>query len=122
MTEDEQRLFAGVLPLDDVESGAIELAGRVAELLDRLHAAVDALTDPKPVDDWAAALAAAADALTETTAAATPGSAPSSSACSTTSSPRRPATRPRSRSRRSARCSPTACADARRARTSAPAT
>ena len=66
MTEDEQRLFAGVLPLDDVESGAIELAGRVAELLDRLHAAVDALTDPKPVDDWAAALAAAADALTET--------------------------------------------------------
>ena len=67
MTEDEQRLFAGVLPLDDVESGAIELAGRVAELLDRLHAAVDALTDPKPVDDWAAALAAAADALTETT-------------------------------------------------------
>ena len=66
MTEDEQRLFAGVLPLDDVESGAIELAGRVAELLDRLHAAVDALTDPKPVDEWAAAIAAAADALTET--------------------------------------------------------
>ena len=33
MSEDEQRLFAGVLPLDDVESGAIELAGRFAELL-----------------------------------------------------------------------------------------
>ena len=27
MTEDEQRLFEGVLPLDDVESGAIDLAG-----------------------------------------------------------------------------------------------
>ena len=37
MSEDEQRLFAGVLPLDDVESGAIELAGRFAELLDRVH-------------------------------------------------------------------------------------
>ena len=38
MTEDEQRLFGGVLPLDDVESGAIDLAGRLAELVDRLHA------------------------------------------------------------------------------------
>jgi exodeoxyribonuclease V gamma subunit len=68
MTEDEQRLFHRVLPLDDVESGAIELAGRVAELVDRLHAAVDALTGPKAVGDWAAAIAAAADALTETSA------------------------------------------------------
>ena len=32
MTEDEQRLFGGVLPLDDVDSGAIDLAGRFAEL------------------------------------------------------------------------------------------
>ena len=37
MTEDEQRLFAGVLPLDDVDSGAIDLAGRFAELVDRLE-------------------------------------------------------------------------------------
>ena len=43
MTESEQRLFGGVLPLDDVESGAIDLAGRLAELIDRLHAAVDAM-------------------------------------------------------------------------------
>ena len=43
MTEDEQRLFGGVLPLDDVESGAIDLAGRLAELVARLHGAVDAL-------------------------------------------------------------------------------
>ena len=39
MTEDEQRLFGGVLPLDDVDSGAIDLAGRFAELVDRLQAA-----------------------------------------------------------------------------------
>jgi exodeoxyribonuclease V gamma subunit len=66
MSEDDQRLFEKVLPLDDVESGAIDLAGRFAELIDRLHAAVDSLTRPKPVDEWAAALAAAADALTAT--------------------------------------------------------
>ena len=43
MTEDDQRLFGGVLPLDDVESGAIDLAGRFAELVDRLRRALDAL-------------------------------------------------------------------------------
>jgi exodeoxyribonuclease V gamma subunit len=66
MTEDEQRLFGGVLPLDDVESGAIALAGRFAEFVDRLQAAIDALTDPKTIDGWAVAIATAADALTAT--------------------------------------------------------
>jgi exodeoxyribonuclease V gamma subunit len=65
MSEDEQRLFERVLPLDDVESGAIDLAGRFAELVDRLQAAVDSLSRPQPIGDWATALAAAADALTE---------------------------------------------------------
>src|SRR4051812_28654072 len=66
MTEDEQRLFGGVLPLDDVESGAIDLAGRFAELLDRLQQAVDALRAPKTIDAWARTVARAADALTST--------------------------------------------------------
>ncbi len=66
MTEDEQRLFAGVLPLDDVESGAIDLAGRFAEYVDRLQAALDALSAPMAIDDWATAIANAADALTAT--------------------------------------------------------
>jgi exodeoxyribonuclease V gamma subunit len=66
MTEDERRLFARVLPLDDVESGAIELAGRAAELLDRLHAAIDALGRPQRIDAWAAAIATAADSLAST--------------------------------------------------------
>jgi exodeoxyribonuclease V gamma subunit len=63
MTEDEQRLFGGVLPLDDVESGAIELAGRLAELIARLQGALDGLAGPLTVDGWAAALAAGVDAL-----------------------------------------------------------
>ncbi len=67
MTEDEERLFEGVLPLDDVDSAAIELAGRFAELVDRLQASLDALGAPKTIDAWAGAIADAADALTATT-------------------------------------------------------
>ena len=66
MTEDERRLFAGVLPLDDVESGAIDLVGRMAEFVDRLRHAIDALGRRQPVDRWATAIAEAADALTAT--------------------------------------------------------
>ena len=43
MTEEDRRLFGNVLPLDDVESGAIDLAGRFAEFVDRLGATVAAL-------------------------------------------------------------------------------
>ena len=64
MNEDERRLFEHVLPLDDVESGAIDLAGRLAELVDRLQAVVDSLRGPLTVPGWAAALTAAADQLT----------------------------------------------------------
>jgi exodeoxyribonuclease V gamma subunit len=65
MTEDDRRLVDGVLPLDDVESGAIDLAGRFAELVDRLTTALDELTAPKPVDAWTAAIARAADLLAD---------------------------------------------------------
>ncbi len=64
MTEDEQRLFGGVLPLHDVESGSIDLAGRFAEFVDRLQASLDALSDPKPIGAWAEAITDAANALT----------------------------------------------------------
>lgn len=66
MTEQGNRLFEGVLPLDDVDSGAIQLAGRLAELVDRLQAALDALGSAQTIEAWADALAEAADALTAT--------------------------------------------------------
>ena len=44
-------------------SGAIDVAGRFAELVDRLQTTVDALSSPKAIDAWATAIAAAADAL-----------------------------------------------------------
>jgi exodeoxyribonuclease V gamma subunit len=66
MTEDGQRLVAGVLPLDDVESGAIDLAGRIAELIDRLDETVTRFQEPRTIADWATELATAADLLTAT--------------------------------------------------------
>src|SRR4051794_29868045 len=64
MTDSGQGLFEGVLPLDDVDSGAIELAGKLAELVDRLAGGIDALGETQTVPEWTAALANAADALT----------------------------------------------------------
>ena len=66
MAEDGQRLVGGVLPLDDVSSSDIDLAGRLAELLDRITSALDRLTAPQPIGAWAAALADAAALLTAT--------------------------------------------------------
>jgi len=68
MTEDRLPLVGGVLPLDDVESGAIDLAGRFAELIDRLKTTTTAFATPKPIDEWATAIAQAADLLTATSA------------------------------------------------------
>jgi exodeoxyribonuclease V gamma subunit len=65
MAEEGQRLFRGVLPLDDVGSGDIEIAGRFAEFLERLGAVVDAFAQPMALDAWADAIAEAADKLTD---------------------------------------------------------
>ncbi|MEX2621335.1 MAG: exodeoxyribonuclease V subunit gamma [Egibacteraceae bacterium] len=64
MSEEELRLVGGTLPLDDVDSGDIDLAGRLAELLDRLQDTVAALSGTKPLTAWAETIAAAADGLT----------------------------------------------------------
>ena len=69
MTEDDRRLVEGVLPLDDVDSGAIDLAGRLAELVDRLRTTLTDFAVAKPVAAWTASLASAADLLTDTSEA-----------------------------------------------------
>jgi exodeoxyribonuclease V gamma subunit len=66
MTEDALALVGDVLPLDDVDSGDIDLAGRLAELVDRVHGAVDALAGPQTLAAWVAAITDAVDALTAT--------------------------------------------------------
>ena len=69
MADQDERLFASTLPLDDVDSGDIELVGRVTELVERLRAAVDALDGLRTIDDWAEVLATVTDSLTTTTPA-----------------------------------------------------
>ena len=64
MDEGAQRTVGGALPLDDVNSGDIDLAGRLAELVDRLQHAVATLTPDQPLARWVAAIADAAGMLT----------------------------------------------------------
>ncbi len=66
MADERQRLFRGALPLDDVDSADIELAGRLAEFLDRLHTALDELADERTVDAWTSTLTRISDSLTAT--------------------------------------------------------
>ena len=54
------------LPLDDVDSSDIELAGQLAELVDRLDEVLAHLQGPQPVRDWVAALTGALELLTDT--------------------------------------------------------
>ena len=67
MAEERQRLFGDTLPLDDVDSGDIDLAGRLAEFLERLQGRLDALAGFRPVAEWAATLAELSDSLVATT-------------------------------------------------------
>jgi len=62
---DEDRNWLGLaLPLDDVGSNDVDLAGRLAELLDRLEAALDGLVGQKSAQDWLDLIADAVEALT----------------------------------------------------------
>ena len=66
MAEEGQRLFGGALPLDDVDSGDIELTGRFAEFLQRLEQVLDRLDGDRSIAEWAETLAWTADALSAT--------------------------------------------------------
>jgi exodeoxyribonuclease V gamma subunit len=65
-SEDEPVWLDRALPLDDVDSSDIDLAGRLAELLDRLADVLAALTGEHPAGHWVDTLTAALDSLTET--------------------------------------------------------
>ncbi len=50
------RTIGGLLPLDDVDSADLDLAGRFAEFLDRLDAVLHDVTGTRPAAAWAALL------------------------------------------------------------------
>jgi exodeoxyribonuclease V gamma subunit len=66
MAERDQRLFGDSLPLDDVDSGDIDLAGRMAEFVERLQTALDAFARTRTIAGWATTLATVSDSLTST--------------------------------------------------------
>ncbi|MDO9410098.1 exodeoxyribonuclease V subunit gamma [Patulibacter sp.] len=70
-TEDAEQLVGGTLPLDDVGSTEIDLAGRLTELLDRLDDLVARFAERRPFAEWADELARAADLLCHTSEADT---------------------------------------------------
>lgn len=66
---EEPRLLNGVVPYDDVDSSSIDLAGRLAEYLERLQAIVEDFGERRPLEAWVRAAAEAADALCATSGA-----------------------------------------------------
>jgi exodeoxyribonuclease V gamma subunit len=53
------------LPLDDVDSNDVDLAGRFAEFIDRLAVCLRDLRGPRPAHEWAAVLGRSLDLLTD---------------------------------------------------------
>ncbi|MEI7717117.1 MAG: exodeoxyribonuclease V subunit gamma, partial [Mycobacterium sp.] len=68
MSDDSQAWLGTALPLDDVGSDTVELAGRLAEYVSRLQNAVDSLNGPRPLAEWIAALDDGVAALTRVSA------------------------------------------------------
>ncbi|MBB6627754.1 exodeoxyribonuclease V subunit gamma [Nocardioides sp. KIGAM211] len=65
MSGDDHRHLGRGLPLDDVGSNDIELAGRLAELVHRLDTCLGALGDARDVQDWMDALREGVRGLTD---------------------------------------------------------
>ncbi len=65
MPEDDLQWLGLALPLDDVDSGDIDRAGRLGELVERLGTILDALNGEHSVRHWLATLSGALDLLTD---------------------------------------------------------
>ncbi|BBZ06341.1 RecBCD enzyme subunit RecC [Mycolicibacterium doricum] len=64
MSDDAHAWLDTTLPLDDVGSDRVQLAGRLAEYVYRLQACVDTLSGTKPLDGWLDALRTGINRLT----------------------------------------------------------
>ena len=64
MTEGDGRTFGGTLPYDDVPSSDVDLAGRLAELVNRLTWTLDRLDGSRPIASWVEALVTGTELLT----------------------------------------------------------
>ncbi|HSS66980.1 MAG TPA: exodeoxyribonuclease V subunit gamma [Nocardioidaceae bacterium] len=65
MDEDDLRTVGLALPLDDVDSNEVALAGRLAEFVDRLGRIVERLQRRQSPQEWSTVLLAAVDEMTD---------------------------------------------------------
>ena len=65
MADEDARFVGSALPLDDVDSTDIDVAGRLAELVDRLSAVLHGLDRRAPVEQWLDQLDLAVDQLAD---------------------------------------------------------
>jgi exodeoxyribonuclease V gamma subunit len=56
MSDDSHAWIDSTLPLDDVSSNRVQLAGQLAEFVGRLEGVVDSLTGARPLREWLTAL------------------------------------------------------------------
>lgn len=63
MSEDSRAWLGTTLPLDDVSSNRVELAGRFADFVQKLTDTIHALSGTRPLSDWLQALTAGIEAL-----------------------------------------------------------
>ena len=56
LSDDSQSWIENTLPLDDVGSNSVELAGRLTEFVDRLQRVIDSLSGIRSLRDWLTAL------------------------------------------------------------------
>ncbi len=64
VSDDAERYFGTTLPLDDVASTNIEVAGRLAEFVDRLQRVTDDLSGERPVNHWLETIGEGVEQLT----------------------------------------------------------
>lgn len=65
MSDDSHAWLDTTLPLDDVSSNRVELAGRLADYVDRLRGVVESLSGTAPLRKWLTVLGDGVTALTE---------------------------------------------------------
>ena len=56
LSDDSESWIGNTLPLDDVGSNSVELAGRLTEFVERLQRVVESLSGTRSLSDWLAAL------------------------------------------------------------------
>jgi exodeoxyribonuclease V gamma subunit len=66
MSDDAHAWIGNTLPLDDVSSNRVEVAGQLAEFVCRLETVIDSLTGARPLQQWLDALSDGIAMLTQT--------------------------------------------------------